>query len=575
MLRFPNPGSDIGSFIRIFIEIYDSLSTKTSFGLDDMTSVLIQRNLATSSGFTGEQALARSTRADRSRDPLYNQSKMYSELYKVLGWIHPLSESALNFHFTLLGAHVAAARQNAQEIFKQSILGIVYPNSIIDVSGDYVLRPFVTILRTMAMMDGFLHRDEMIVGPLCLENDRDTSQFLSMIETLRHIRGNSNRLNKALNQLEERRGITKTTMENYTRFPLAVLRWTGWATSNRVRIYERSSPFLYLSKDGYKTIELIDQLKDLRASDLTEDEELNFSIARIGFYQLLERANFDISPVRDRLQMNDEKIKNFLSQEEPQVLFSPFQELDPQIIGRIFPEIPQNDLETAQPANLSIAEIAAIETARTTVSVVNLINNQSASNPNSDEEIAKWFTEAFDQTHDFNGTINLLFNRLRGMNKEKFYPLVAKLFRFLGYECEHSRAGVNYQRWDAFIQHSSESMPIEIKSPGEEEYISVKAVRQALENKIILLARKAFPTKPTTTSLVVGYNLPNNRAEVVSLIDDIYKTYGIVIGVIDTRSLLSMVAAKIFRGKILNHQDLVNLHGIIEISYTEPKKNKS
>lgn len=568
MLRFPNPGSDISGFIRIYIELYDSLSNRESFGLDDFTNVLIERNLATSSGFTGEEALGRSTRADRSRDPLYNQSKSYSELYKILGWLHPIPDSALNFRFTFLGAHVVAANQNVHEIFKQSILGIVYPNSIIGVSGSYILRPFVTILRTMAMLDGKINRDEMIVGPLCLENDRDSSSFIKMIDALRSIRGSSSKLNKTIASLERKRNITRVTMGNYTRFPIAVLQWTGWATRNSESIYERSSPFFCLSEDGYKTLELVEQLKDVRSLDLGDNQALVEAVTRLGFYQMLERAGFDVLPVKDQVQQDAETASTFLEQKDSLILFSPFQDLDPQISRRIFPETFPSGVESVQSIALSIAEDFRRERTIKTASVVNLINNSNGSKIDADEELIKWFTDAVEEQYSLEKAISHIFNNLVGVNKEEFYPLVARLFRFLGYDCEHSRAGVNYQRWDAFIKHENESIPIEIKSPGEEEFISVKAVRQALENKIILLARKAFPTKPNTTTLVVGYKLPNNRAEVVILIDDIYKAYGVIVGVIDTRSLLVMVAAKIFNNKTINHEDLVKLHGIIEVSYT-------
>ena len=42
---------------------------------------------------------------------------------------------------------------------------------------------------------------------------------------------------------------------------------------------------------------------------------------------------------------------------------------------------------------------------------------------------------------------------------------------------------------DAYVKVNSVDIPIEIKSPTEEEFLSTKAVRQALENKIILLSR--------------------------------------------------------------------------------------
>jgi hypothetical protein len=568
MLRFPNPSSDISGFIRIYIELYNSLSDRESFGLDDFTNVLIERNLATSSGFAGGEALERSTRADRSRDPLYNQSKSYSELYKILGWLHPISDSALNFRFTFLGAHVVAAGQNVNEIFKQSILGIVYPNSIIGVSGSYILRPFVTILRTMAMLDGKINREEMIVGPLCLENDRDSSSFMKMVDSLRNIRGSNAKLNKAIVDLERKRNITRITMGNYTRFPIAVLQWTGWATRSSESIYGRSSPFFYLSEDGYKTLELVEQLKDVRNSDLADNQALIEAVTRIGFYQMLERAGFDVLPVKDQVQRDAEIASTFFEQKDSAILFSPFQDLEPQISRAIFPETFSSSIESVQPVALSLAEDFRRERTVKTASVVNLVNNSSGSKIDTDEELTKWFKDIAEKQYGLENAINHIFNNFAGINKEEFYPLVARLFRFLGYDCEHSRAGVNYQRWDAIIKHESESIPIEIKSPGEEEFISVKAVRQALENKIILLSRKPFPTKPDTTTLVVGYRLPNNRAEVVSLIDDIYKAYGVIIGVIDTRSLLVMVAAKIFNNKTINHKDLVKLHGVIEVSYT-------
>ena len=85
MLRFPNPGSHIDSFIKIYKELFDALSEAPFFTLDDISRTLVERNLATSSGFMGQEALTRSTREDRSRDPLYNQSKMYAELFRMLG----------------------------------------------------------------------------------------------------------------------------------------------------------------------------------------------------------------------------------------------------------------------------------------------------------------------------------------------------------------------------------------------------------------------------------------------------------------------------------------------------------
>jgi len=156
-------------------------------------------------------------------------------------------------------------------------------------------------------------------------------------------------------------------------------------------------------------------------------------------------------------------------------------------------------------------------------------------------------------------------SKLHTSNKGEFYPLVASLLRIVGYKCEHSRLGVNYQRWDAMLIDSHESIPIEIKSPGEEQYISVKAIRQALENKIILLSRKPYPTKMATTSLVIGYYIPNDRSEVIQLIEDIYKSFGIRIGIIDFPSLLRLCYEHIINKNRPKYRDMVNLYGFIKL----------
>ena len=187
-----------------------------------MSLTLVERDLATSCGFIGEEALLRSTRQNRELDPLYNQSKMYSELFKVLGWIHPLKRK-LNFQFTYFGAHIVEAKLNPSAIFEQSALGIAYPNEILDVKAASQLRPFATFLRALGLLDGLLARDELIVGPMCLDDDRDDRLFDGMIEEIQNLRGSWEALNNKMNTVGDQRKISPNTMKNYTRFPLAVL----------------------------------------------------------------------------------------------------------------------------------------------------------------------------------------------------------------------------------------------------------------------------------------------------------------------------------------------------------------
>ena len=180
MLRFPNPGSDIASFIQTFQILYEELGEQAVVTLDDMSTAMVKQNRASSCGLMGEEALKRSTREDRSRDPMYNQSKMYSELYRMLGWFRSTPDDRLKFSFTLLGAHVAAAKRNAKSLFIECLLGTVYPNPVLEVKGEFRTRPFACMLRTLDQMDGLLCRDELIVGPQSLQNDRDRKAFDDM-----------------------------------------------------------------------------------------------------------------------------------------------------------------------------------------------------------------------------------------------------------------------------------------------------------------------------------------------------------------------------------------------------------
>jgi hypothetical protein len=156
----------------------------------------------------------------------------------------------------------------------------------------------------------------------------------------------------------------------------------------------------------------------------------------------------------------------------------------------------------------------------------------------------------------------------KGTSKDKFYPAIEALFCFLGYNCKQSRVGVNYQRMDALILDDNDSVPIEIKSPAEQQFISVKGVRQALENKIVLVGRKYAKSKWETTSLVVGYELPPDRSEVSNLVQDIYDTYKISVGVIDFRSLVTLALIRLLQDRAPKADDFSKLRGIIQISDT-------
>ncbi len=572
MIRFPNPGSDINNIVGIFYDIYDVLNSKDFFSLDDISSVLVDRNLVTSSGFMGDEALLRSTRKDRSRDPLYNQSKLYSELFKVLGWIHPLKRR-LNFQFTYFGAHVVAAKLDPSSILEESVLGIAYPNEILNIKGNYQLRPFATFLRTLGALDGLLARDELIIGPMRLDNDRDDQLFGNMIKEIQGLRGSWQVLDDKMKAVADQRGIKLNTMGNYTRFPLAILKWTGWTVdeTNKV-IYNKSKKFKKLTAKGYRALELVNRSKDIRKIDLEKiDTTTRDAIIRLSFYQILERADFDTDPVESVLVEDRILVENYLGAVDQPILFSPFQELHSDYLHSIFPKFSGNEVsKTPIELHFSHTHGGTTETQYSNVELKGEIEppiRESASDhQNVGREIPDVFKEPMERNWDLGTSIEYIMSQYAGVNKDVFYPIVEELFKAIGYDCKLSKTGRNYERWDAIIKSSKHSIPIEIKSPGEEQFLSVKAIRQALENKVILLARAPYPTEFQDTSLVVCYNLPNDRSEVNSLINDVFEVYGIVIGAIDFRTLLQISGSHLLMQKAHNRGQLERSRGFIRLS---------
>jgi hypothetical protein len=574
VLRFPNPGSDVSGYIRIFQALFDELQNSQPFSLDDMTRVMVGRNLATSSGFMGQEALDRSTRADRSRDPFYNQSKAYSELYRILGWQHPQPDNKLFFSFTYLGAHAAAAHRDPRSFFQECLLRIAYPNPLVEVKGDFRLRPFACILRTMLELDDILTRDEMIIGPLCLEDDRDKASFDGMISRLRSIRGNAGHLAKAIAEVSARREITPTTMGNYTRLPMAALPWTGWTTKQRLRVYGKPLVFHVLTEAGKRLAHRINEALDLRAADLTKlSPQVANAFIKLSFYRMLERAGFDVSSLAEELhRYKKECSKHFAAlnaSEHPLILFSPFQEILFTELQPLFPSVQTTARVTA--SGKASAKSGGIALAGMAVSSIQVTSHtvDGIANLNKPEvqRLVREFQEAAKSYGgDVSKVVDYFMEKYRNSTQTDFYPLVAHLFCIIGFNCEASRVGVNYQRADAFITDPAKSIPVEIKSPTEERHISVKGVRQALENKTILLSRRSASTTFETSSFVVGYFPPNKRAEVAALISDIQKTFGVRIGVIDFRSLATLAAIAVLQNKLPDKSQLESLCGLINVS---------
>ena len=144
----------------------------------------------------------------------------------------------------------------------------------------------------------------------------------------------------------------------------------------------------------------------------------------------------------------------------------------------------------------------------------------------------------------------------------EFYQVVGFILKSIGFnKVLVTREGDTNNRIDAIIIDRNRSIPIEIKSPKEVEYINIKSIRQALENKIVLLSRNFYPTAKDTSTLAIGFSYPNDRSGVYELIEDIKFSFKINIGIIDFKDLLTLYYSKIINNKQLDLDLIYKLYG--------------
>ena len=157
----------------------------------------------------------------------------------------------------------------------------------------------------------------------------------------------------------------------------------------------------------------------------------------------------------------------------------------------------------------------------------------------------RYHKDYIQQTLDFSHTkgefLEVSKQALELMNFE-FYDIIGLILKHIGFKNAHvSRGGDVNNRMDAVIIDEENSIPIEIKSPGESKEINIKSIRQACENKVIILSRKFYNTTDETTSLAIAFRYPPERSDVYELIEYIKRAYKFNIGIIDIDDLLSLV----------------------------------
>lgn len=564
MIRFRNPGTQYTTQVQVFRELYKEYKDAPSFDLDDMAATIAKTKLMTAYGYAGDAALALSNTENDSLNSTKMNAKMYAEVFRLLGWVTSAGDNSYPLVFTYIGEHAALA-DDVLPLYEQCVLGINNPQEIMDVKYDEKVRFFKATLFSLQDLGGIMYKHELCLGPMSID-DLDKSQYNRMITYLKKLRGSYGRYQDAYQALCDDLGVKPTLPDNSTRLPIAFMKTCGWVESQRTRkLYPpKSLECLCLTQHGADLADSLREVKDLRMDEYySYPEHTRNSLIRLGVYSMLLRAGYDTSPVQETIRQDQVVCADVLNGKE--LLFSPYQTLHRSVVDEalgIHREIAGTQTHTDVLPDIK----------RTDANVNNICLTISTNGAHftSDVEVNSFVQQVLDAKsvgERKKDIIDKIFDDSITDTQTKFYPFVAMLFRVMGLDCQASRPGDNGARWDAIIVDSEESIPIEIKSPTEEQHLSLKAIRQALENKVILLSRGTHPTLPETTSLAVGYYLPNDRAEVTNLMSDFKTAFGYNIGIIDLKTLLTIAVTIVYDEKTFDISELNRLEGFANATF--------
>lgn len=564
MIRFRNPGTQYTTQVQVFRELYKEYKNAPSFDLDDIAATIAKTKLMTAYGYAGDAALALSNTDNDSLNSTKMNAKMYAEVFRLLGWVTSAGDSSYPLVFTYIGEYAALA-DDVLPLYEQCVLGINNPQEIMDVKYDEKVRFFKAALFSLQDLDGIMYKHELCLGPMSID-DLDKSQYNRMIAYLKKLRGSYERYQDAYQALCDDLGVKPTLPDNSTRLPIAFMKTCGWVESRRTRnLYPpKSLECLCLTQHGADLADSLREVKDLRMDEYySYPEHTRKSLIRLGVYSMLLRAGYDTSPVQETMQQDQAMCADILDGKE--LLFSPYQTLHRSVVDEALGV--HREIAGAQTHTDVLPDIKRTDA---NVNNISLTISTNEAHPTSDVEVNSFVQQVLDAKsvgERKKDIIDKIFDDSITDTQTKFYPFVAMLFRVMGLDCQASRPGDNGARWDAIIVAPEESIPIEIKSPTEEQHLSLKAIRQALENKVILLSRETHPTLPETTSLAVGYYLPNDRAEVTNLMNDFKTAFGYNIGIIDLRTLLTIAVTIVYDEKTFDIFELNRLEGFANATF--------
>lgn len=266
---------------------------------------------------------------------------MFSELYRLLGWLHSTSSKA-RFKCTALGQYVASYQGEVQRrLIEESLIGIALPSRHSQNLGVVSLRPFARLVELMLLLDGEITRDEMILGVYTLSDDSAPNvihERASFIKGLRK-KGEYQALASALRQAANGRQVN--TLQNYTRFMIGAIQGMRWTVEDRRSDpYGTSVKFFRLTPLGRQKAENVAARTEVREATL-EGQTLDSRAALcvVGQLGLLHRAGVPLTAaLEEEANQHIASLPAQLRQRLPAdyrvVEYSPYQQADAAALER-------------------------------------------------------------------------------------------------------------------------------------------------------------------------------------------------------------------------------------------------
>ena len=244
-----------------------------------------------------------------------------------------------------------------------------------------------------------------------------------------------------------------------------------------------------------------------------------------------------------------------LSESESNLVFSPYQLLPETCVQWLFEQTPRKP-PVAHEGRISVIN-NEITSARLRLHA-NYAKNDNAVIYNRDQDkLLEEILSAKEFGTSKNAFIDSLINLYKQTDKTEFYPFVHSLLGIIGLDCQ-GEVG----RYDAYTTYKNHVIPVEIKSYTETPCYNLKGLRQAVENKICSYNDVVSDDLDYST-LVVGFNHPDSDSETIQFIDNANEKLGIKIIACDTPSLIRMAVRVVWDNMILNLDELLTQHGII------------